>query len=103
LNQILSFDVNNSAGGGGDPTATINGIEVTLTDNTKDPFIGNPLIIEVNGSGGSNPLWENSSSPSEGTSGTKINLGSTIQIGQGTSVTFDLTYANSSGGFFDVI
>ena len=101
-NHILSFDVNNSAGGSGDPTATINGIEVTLTDNTKDPFVGNPLIIEVNGSGGTNPLRSNSSSPSEGTSGTKITLNNTIQIGQGSTITFDLTYANSSGGFFDV-
>ncbi|MHA1227262.1 MAG: hypothetical protein ACTSPV_11015, partial [Candidatus Hodarchaeales archaeon] len=82
--------------------ATVTDLEVELIDNTKDPYIGNPLLSQINGSGGSNPLWENSSSPSEGTNGAKITLTNTISILKGSIVTFDLVFANTSGGYFDV-
>ena len=101
-NQTLSFDVNNSAGGATPATATITDIEITLTDNTKDPYTGNPLLIQVNATGGANPLWVNGSSPSAGISGYKVTLNSTINLIKGASLTFDLVYANSSGGYFNV-
>ncbi|WP_455142471.1 hypothetical protein, partial [Candidatus Hodarchaeum mangrovi] len=100
--HILKFEINNSAGGVDPATATVTAIQVELSDNTKNPFIGEPQLVEVNVSGGLNPIWENKSSPSEGTNGVKITLDNTFTILKGSSVLMSLVYANSSGMYFNV-
>ncbi|MFX0085614.1 MAG: archaellin/type IV pilin N-terminal domain-containing protein [Candidatus Hodarchaeota archaeon] len=101
-NQILSFNIENIAGGTSPATAIINGFEIELKDNTKDPYIGEPLLIQVNATGGTNPLWENNSNPSEGANGQKITLDNSYNLIKSASTTFFLVYANTTGGYFNV-
>ncbi|MHA1967521.1 MAG: archaellin/type IV pilin N-terminal domain-containing protein, partial [Candidatus Hodarchaeales archaeon] len=74
FDHILLFNVENYAGGAQDADAVIDSLIIDVNDNTKDPYIGNPLITQINASSGSNPLWENSSNPSEGGDNQKIDL-----------------------------
>ncbi|MHA2275716.1 MAG: archaellin/type IV pilin N-terminal domain-containing protein, partial [Candidatus Kariarchaeaceae archaeon] len=100
--HILSFNIENIAGGAQPATAIIESLIIDVNDNTKDPYIGNPLIIQINASGGTNPLWENSSNPSEGEDNQKIDLTNTSNLVKGGSSTFYVVYGNSSGGYFNV-
>ncbi|UCE12639.1 MAG: hypothetical protein JSV04_10650, partial [Candidatus Heimdallarchaeota archaeon] len=49
-----------------------------------------------------NPRWTNISSPSEGTSGTEINLNNNISVNIQETITLTLTYANDSGVYFNL-
>ncbi|MHA2404731.1 MAG: hypothetical protein ACXADH_17155, partial [Candidatus Kariarchaeaceae archaeon] len=100
--HILLFNVENYAGGAQDADAIIDSLIIDVNDNTKDPYIGNPLITQINASSGSNPLWENSSNPSEGGDNQKIDLNNTVTIGKSGIATFYAVYGNSSGGYFNV-
>jgi hypothetical protein len=100
--HILLFNVENYAGGAQDADAVIDSLIIDVNDNTKDPYIGNPLITQINVSSGSNPLWENSSNPSEGGDNQKIDLTNTTTIAKSGIATFYAVYGNSSGGYFDV-
>jgi len=100
--QILRFDINNNAGGLQEATANITDIEVELQDNTKGTFLGTPYAVEINASAAvTNPVWTNST-PIEGSNGSKITLDSSFELTNGSSSAIWITYANSSGGFFDV-
>ncbi len=101
--HILIFDVENIADGAQPATAIIESLIIDVSDNTKDPYVGDPLITQINASGGSNPLWENSSNPSDGEDNQKIDLTNTLNlVYKGGSTTFYVVYGNSSGGYFNV-
>jgi FlaG/FlaF family flagellin (archaellin) len=104
--HIMSFDINSLFTGDTEANAVITNITTTLAVNTKGVYIGNPQLIQIDangtGIGGTDPRWTNKSSPSEGVSGYKAVLDNTISIDIGETMTLTLTYANSSGGFFDL-
>ncbi|PWI48761.1 hypothetical protein CEE45_05070 [Candidatus Heimdallarchaeota archaeon B3_Heim] len=104
--HIMSFDIYSLFTGDTDANAVITNITTTLSDNTKDFYIGDPELIQIDangtGIGGTDPRWTNISSPSEGISGYTAVLNNTISIDIGKTTTLTLTYANSSGGFFDL-
>jgi len=88
--------------GGGD--AVVTNMTVYLYDNTKLSYLGEPLLTQIDaaGIGGINPRWTNVSTPSEFPNGTERDLTNTISIDQNEIATLTLTYANDSGGYFDV-
>ncbi|MFX1516946.1 MAG: archaellin/type IV pilin N-terminal domain-containing protein [Promethearchaeota archaeon] len=98
----IEVDIENY--GAGD--SEITNMTVYLYDNTKLSYIGSPLLTQINATGisifGTNPRWENTSTPSEFTNGTEKNLNNIIAIDSGETAELLLTYANSSGGYFDV-
>lgn len=98
--QQIEIDIENY--GTGD--AVITNMTVYLYDNTKLSYIGSPLLtqIDATGIGGTNPRWTNVSTPSEFTNGTEKKLEYTISIDKDEIAKLELTYANSSGGYFDV-
>jgi hypothetical protein len=103
--HILSFDLKNDAI---DSTANaeIHNITVTLTDNTKGPYIGEPRIMEINASGsdppGSDPRWTNSTVLESDNNGSEIVLGNFVDVDNQLTTTITLVYANSSGDYFNV-
>ncbi|MHA2327435.1 MAG: archaellin/type IV pilin N-terminal domain-containing protein [Candidatus Hodarchaeales archaeon] len=100
--NILRFDINNSAGGLTAATATINAIDITLINNTKTDYLsGVPYIIQMNASAGTNPVWENSTL-FEGANATKINLDNPFTLPKGSSTAIWLVYANSTGNYYDI-
>ncbi len=104
--HILSFDIHSLFTGDTEANAIITNITTSLSDNTKGVYIGSPRLIQIDANGtditGIDPRWINTSSPSEGVSGYQAALDNTIGIDIGKTTTLTLTYANSSGGYFNL-
>jgi hypothetical protein len=96
--HLLGFDVKNSAGGGSPATANITDIQVELLDNGKTVVAGSPVttLIDVSGT-----VWQNSSAL-EGANNSLITLDSSILLPKDSTISFTLTYANTSGGFYNL-
>ncbi|MFX1282306.1 MAG: archaellin/type IV pilin N-terminal domain-containing protein [Promethearchaeota archaeon] len=88
----------------GDGDAEVYNMTVYLYDNTKFSYTGEPLLTQIDaaGTGGINPRWTNVSTPSEFPNGTERGLTNNISINKNDIATLTLTYANTSGGYFDV-
>jgi hypothetical protein len=94
----LVFDVKNDAGGALPATANITDIQIELLDNGKTILAGTPVttLIDVSGT-----VWQNNSAL-EGANNSLITLDSPFLVTKGSTITFTLTYANSSGGFYNL-
>jgi hypothetical protein len=103
--HILSFDLKNDAYDVS-ASAAINNITVTLYDNTKGSYIGEPRIMEINASGtgigGLDPRWRNISVVESDNNGSEIVLTNIIDVDNQETATITLVYANSSGDYFNV-
>jgi hypothetical protein len=96
--HILSFNVKNDAGGTQPATANISHIQVELRSNDKTITSGEPYIIQIEEAG---TIWQNSTN-TEGENNTKLELDSAFLFAKDATKTFTLTYANSSGGYYDL-
>jgi hypothetical protein len=96
--HFLGFDVKNNAGGATPATANITDIQVELLDNGKGVVTGTPVTTLIDASG---TVWQNSSAL-EGANNSIITLDSPILLPKDSTISFTVTYANSSGGFYNL-
>lgn len=99
--NLMEFTVVNSASGTNPATGTISEVEFSLINRSKLVSSGVPYLTQINVTGGSNPIWSNSTND-EGANATKLTLDESISLAKGVSTQFTLVYANSSGGYYDL-
>ncbi len=96
--EQLEFDVKNDASGVLDATANITDIQIELRDNGKTILDGLPVATQIEAPG---IVWQNNSA-FEGANNTKITLDSSFLLAKSATVSFTVTFANTSGGFYDL-
>ncbi len=94
----LVFDVKNNAGGETAATANITGVLVELLDNGKTITDGTPVTTLIDASG---TVWQNTSAL-EGANFTLMTLDTPFLLAKDATITFTLTYANTSGGLYNL-
>ncbi|MFX0205116.1 MAG: archaellin/type IV pilin N-terminal domain-containing protein [Candidatus Hodarchaeota archaeon] len=100
--HVLRFTINNSAGGAQAATATFTDLKISLYNKTKVDAVGTPRAVEINASASvGNPVWTNDTA-TEGNNDSIITLDSTFDLTKGSTSVIWVTYANSSGGNYDV-
>ncbi|MHA2174924.1 MAG: archaellin/type IV pilin N-terminal domain-containing protein [Candidatus Hodarchaeales archaeon] len=97
-NELLEFDVKNDASGPLDATANITDIQIELISNGKTILDGLPVATQIEAPG---VVWQNSTDL-EGSNNTKITLDTSFLLAKSATVSFTVTYANSSGGYYDL-
>ncbi|MHA1976305.1 MAG: archaellin/type IV pilin N-terminal domain-containing protein [Candidatus Hodarchaeales archaeon] len=96
--ELLEFDVKNDASGVLDATANITDIQIELRDNGKTILSGLPVATQIDAPG---LVWQNDTSL-EGANNTKISLDTQFLLAKSATVSFTITFVNSSGGYYDL-